>query len=213
MLPPESVRISVCRPSRRALRSCARASRAVSMWSAAVLEPALPGRSRAATGSPDPAWPWSTNATRGWWPKGLLPGRGGVLFLGAREGLHSADVHDHLAVDGRTVRTGQLPDPPRARERASRIAAWAFGPDAESLSMTRKTVGSEATGPNIRFGPQHADVGQTAPAECDGQGHIQQDLPRIVHGPRLAPRRECRRYRIVQNGLADHLGQQHRPSL
>lgn len=33
------------------------------MWSAAVLEPALPGRSRAATTSLDLAGPWSTNAT------------------------------------------------------------------------------------------------------------------------------------------------------
>ncbi|GAB2932382.1 hypothetical protein GCM10027028_34800 [Streptomyces sundarbansensis] len=30
---------------------------------------------------------------------------------------------------------------------------------------------------HIRFGLQHVDVDQTAPAECDGQGHIRQDLP------------------------------------
>ncbi len=47
-----------------------------------------------------------------------------------------------------------FPDPPRARERASRIAAWAFGPDAASLPMTRETVGSEATGPNIQLCPR-----------------------------------------------------------
>jgi hypothetical protein len=41
----------------------------VVMWSLAVVEPALPGRSSAATGSPEPAGPWSTKATRGWLPK------------------------------------------------------------------------------------------------------------------------------------------------
>lgn len=40
--PPESVRMSTLR--RRCLGSWARASRVVSMWSAAVLEPALSGR-------------------------------------------------------------------------------------------------------------------------------------------------------------------------
>lgn len=41
---------------------------AVVMWSAAVLEPAFPGRRRAATGSPVPPGPWSTKAVSGWWP-------------------------------------------------------------------------------------------------------------------------------------------------
>lgn len=53
--------------------------------------------------------------------------------------------------------------------------------------------------------PQHADIGQTVAAECDSQCHIQQDLARIVHGPPLAPRRECRRYRGIQTGPADRL--------
>ena len=35
------------------------------MWSAAVFEPALPGRSSADSGSPVPAGPWSTNAHSG----------------------------------------------------------------------------------------------------------------------------------------------------
>ena len=38
------------------------------MWSAAVLLPALPARSRPATGSPAPRGPWSTNPMIGWWP-------------------------------------------------------------------------------------------------------------------------------------------------
>ncbi len=41
---------------------------------------------------------------------GLLPGRGGILLLGVREHQHPVDVHDHLAVGGRTSRRGQFPD-------------------------------------------------------------------------------------------------------
>jgi hypothetical protein len=36
-----------------------------SMWSAAVLEPAFPGRSIIANDSPVPSGPWSTNAHSG----------------------------------------------------------------------------------------------------------------------------------------------------
>lgn len=110
--PAESVRIRVYRPRLSSLGSWARASWVVVMWSFAVLEPALPGRSSAATGSPEPAWPWSTNATGGWMmTEGLPPRRGGVLLLGVREDQHAVDVHDHAVVGGRSVFTGQRPDP------------------------------------------------------------------------------------------------------
>ena len=39
--------------------------RMTSMWSAAVLEPAFPGRSIIANDSPVPSGPWSTNAHSG----------------------------------------------------------------------------------------------------------------------------------------------------
>src|SRR5665647_1792381 len=42
------------------------------MWSAAVFDPALPGRRRIANGSPVPGAPWSTNAHNGWNPKPFL---------------------------------------------------------------------------------------------------------------------------------------------
>ena len=42
------------------------------MWSAAVFAPALPGRNAIASGSPVPAWPWSTNAHNGWNPNPFL---------------------------------------------------------------------------------------------------------------------------------------------
>ena len=61
--PPESARISTFRRSRRG--SWAIASRGASMWSAAVFEPALPGRGTMTTGSPFPASPWSVQAVMG----------------------------------------------------------------------------------------------------------------------------------------------------
>src|SRR4051812_40803022 len=36
------------------------------------VDPAFPGRSSTAIGSPVPAGPWSTKAHRGWWPKPRL---------------------------------------------------------------------------------------------------------------------------------------------
>src|SRR5665648_1101284 len=56
----------------RAPGSWARAAVITAMWSAAVFDPALPGRSAIANGSPVPAPPWSTNAHNGWNPKPFL---------------------------------------------------------------------------------------------------------------------------------------------
>jgi hypothetical protein len=83
----------------------------------------------------------------------------------------------------------------------------------ESIDETgeRRIGGHRAE--HLRLGPQHADVGQAVSAERDGQGYLQQDLARVVHRPRLAPRRQRRRYRGVQAGLADRFDQQHRPDL
>ena len=66
MPPPESVRTSTLR--RRCRGSCASASRVASMWSAAVFDPAFPGRSTMASGSPFPPAPWSAQAVIGWKP-------------------------------------------------------------------------------------------------------------------------------------------------
>lgn len=70
-----------------------------------------------------------------------------------------------------------------------------------------------------RLGPQHPHIGQAVPAERDRQGHIQQHLPRIVHRPRLAPRCQSSKYRLVQPSLTGRLHQQdpsrlrhHRPT-
>ncbi len=43
--------------------------------------------------------------------------------------------------------------------------------------MTRETAGSEATGPNIRLGPQHADVDQTAPPSATAKATSSRIFP------------------------------------
>jgi hypothetical protein len=50
---------------------------------------------------------------------------------------------------------------------------------------------------HTRLGPQYADVGHAVAAERDSQGHIQQGFAWVMHRSRLAPRRQCRRYRSV----------------
>lgn len=43
-------------------------------------------------------------------PKGLLPGRGGVLLLGVRQDEDAVQVHDHMPTRVRCRFTGQPPD-------------------------------------------------------------------------------------------------------
>ena len=69
--PAPSMRTSTDLP-RRAPGSWARALVSTLMWSAAVFDPALPGRSAIANGSPVPSGPWSTNAHNGWNPNPFL---------------------------------------------------------------------------------------------------------------------------------------------
>lgn len=85
--------------------------------------------------------------------------------------------------------------------------------------MCGLTEGPAVASEHSRLGPQHPHIGQALAAERDRQGHIQKDLPRIMHHSRLAPRRMSRRWRPIQPGLADVLAQQdtvglrdHRPT-
>jgi hypothetical protein len=80
------------------------------MWSAAVFEPARPGRSSSAAGSPAPPTPWSTNPSSGWNPNDL-PGAGGVLLVGMRVDQGGVQVDHHLSLLGRCA--GPQPDPLR----------------------------------------------------------------------------------------------------
>ena len=184
------------------------------MWSAAVLEPALPGRSRAATGSPVPAGPWSTNATSGWWPKVFFQvAVASCLSECAMTSTPSMSTITWPSASGAS-RAGQRPDTcadfgPRRADRGERLRAG--GGEGVDQAGDGRVGGHRAE--HGRLGPQHGDIRQAVPAQRDRQRDIQQDLARIVHRPRLAPRRQRRRYRRVQAGLADRLDQQHRPGL
>jgi hypothetical protein len=57
--------------------------------------------------------------------------------------------------------------------------------------IVRDTVGSDLTGPNTPgSAPQHRDVGQAILAQSERDYQIGDDFGRVVHGQRLAPRRQ-----------------------
>lgn len=96
-----------------------------SMWSAAVLLPALPGRSMPATGLPSALAAVVDEREQRVVAERLLPGRGGLLLLRMGQDQHLVNVHHRLAagIGGRLP--GQPPDP---LARARRIAVSARGP-------------------------------------------------------------------------------------
>ena len=146
MPPAESVRTRTLRRWPRG--SWARASRVVSMWSAAVFDPAPPVRSMIARGSPFPAAPWSAKAARGWKPK--------VFFqVGAACSFSEWAI---TIVASRSTVTSPPSAPgafspasaharSRAAARADRMAFSARGRSAARALTSRDTTGSDATGP------------------------------------------------------------------
>src|SRR5665647_2737361 len=115
--PAPSMRTSTDLP-RRAPGSWARALVSTLMWSAAVFDPALPGRSAIANGSPVPSGPWSTNAHNGWNPNPFL-NVGRAFSFSVRRDQGGVDIHDHRApgvdVVVRGVGPGRGPDPGAGR--------------------------------------------------------------------------------------------------
>ncbi|GAA2350375.1 hypothetical protein SVIO_025180 [Streptomyces violaceusniger] len=63
------------------------------------------------------------------------------------------------------------------------------------------------------LGPQHRDVRQAVPAQCDRQGYVHEGLARIVDGPRFAPGSQSLGHDLVKAGLADRFDEQDRPGL
>jgi hypothetical protein len=119
------------------------------MWSAAVLDPALPGRSMMASGSPEPSAPWSANTVSGWKPK--------VFFQAGAACSFSEQAVTMVA----STSSGTSPPPApgaaapasahtrwRAAARADRIAVSDRGASAAKTAISRDTTGPEATGPN-----------------------------------------------------------------
>lgn len=102
----------------------------------------------------------------------------------------------------------------RTFARADRIAVRDLGPAVARASTSRETVGSEATGPNTDGSHRGIATSEMrVPAQRDRRSKVHQDLPGIVNGPRLAPGRQLRGYRLVKADLADRLQQQNRTGL
>lgn len=140
----------------------------------------------------------------------LLPGPSGVLLVGVGQHQHAVDVHDHLPVGVRSLGPGQLPDP--VTDFGPCGADGGQCPRARCGERVDQSGNSRVGGyrpEDGRFGPQHRDIGQAVPAQGGRQREVHQDLARVVHRPRLAPRRQGRGYRLIQAGFANRLHQQH----
>ncbi len=186
--PAESVRIRVCRPRRHFFGSWARARRVAVMWSAAVFEPALPGLSRAATGSPVPPRAVVDESHQRMVAVGPLPSRGRVLLVRVRDHQHPVQVDRHPFVRVPRLPVGQAPDiftdfgPCGADSPKGGVAGGGEGGDQAG----GRRVGGDRS-EHGRLGPQHADIGQAVPAHRDCLCEVQEDLPGILDGPRLPP--------------------------
>jgi len=78
------------------------------------------------------------------------------------------------------------------------------------VSINLDTVGSDATRPNNRLGPDLGDIGKAVPTDRDRDQQIQRHLPRVVDGQRPHPRPQRRGQFPIQSDLAGRRGQQHR---
>jgi hypothetical protein len=181
------------------------------MWSAAVLEPAFPGLRRAATGS---ARSVVEEGRQGVMAVGLLPGRGRVLLVGMRDHEDTVEIDDDLAVGVGGVLAGQRP--------GTMTDFGACGPDGLQGFVAGCGEGVDQAGDGRvggdraeegRLTPQHRDVREAVPAQCDRQCDVQKGLAGVVDGPRFAPRSQSCGYRLVKARLADRLQQQDRTGL
>ena len=213
MPPPESARMRTLR--RRWPGSWARASRVISMWSAAVLDPAFPGRSMMASGSPDPSGPWSAKAASGWNPKVFFQvGVAWAFSEYAVTTVASMSTVTSGAVRARGGVRGQRPGPVAGR-----------GPGgADGLQRPRRVRGQLRDQPGdhrvrghrpgqVRLRTQHRDIGQAVTAQGHGHGQVRDDLPRVVDGPRRLPPLQPGGQLPVQAGHAQDLGEQDRSGL
>ena len=185
------------------------------MWSAAVFEPAFPGRSTIARGSPFPPAPWSAQAVIGWKPN--------VFFQVGAACSFSEWAITMVASRSTVTRPPSAPGASspasaqarsRAAARAARIAFSARGPSAASVADQpgHHRVRRDRPG-QVRLLPQHRDVGQAVPAQRDGGGQVRDDLARVVDRPRRPPPGQALRQAPAQAGHPHRLPQQDRPGL
>src|SRR5680860_636527 len=142
----------IFRPDRYPLGSCVTESLTTWMWSAAVLEPALPGRSKVASGSPVPRIPWSRKEHNGWNPKPFFH-VGRASSFSEWEVRRDASRSMTSGFSELTACRGEsLPACAHTWARAvARAHVWAAsalaGLTVESVVNSRLMVGSEATSP------------------------------------------------------------------
>lgn len=109
--------------------------------------------------------------------------------LGVVRASVSANVHDHLPVRVRRRITDQLPDV---------LAHFGLGhakrgqnPLPSCGQSTDQAGDRRVGGHRPEYGwlrPQHAHIGEAVPGQRDRESDVQEDLPRVVDGPVLAPR-------------------------
>ncbi|MGX1367446.1 plasmid stabilization system protein ParE [Streptomyces canus] len=145
---------------------------------------------------------------------GSLPGGCGVLLVRVRDHQYPVEVHGDRPVRIRRPLAGQLPD-----------AGACFGPGSTDRRQSLLLGGGEGVDEagdrrvgghrpeHSRLRPQHAGIREAVTAQGDRQGHVQEDLARIVDGPGLPPQHQRHCYRGVQAGLAYGLDQQHASGL
>lgn len=142
----------VRRPRGHCFGSWAKPSRAASMWSAPV----------------GARIPVAEEPHQRMVPEGPLPNRGCLLPLGVRDNQHTVQVHEHLPDGLRRILNSQ---------RLYMFAYLSAGlpqcgqrglPAAASLSISRDTVGSEATGPNADGSARSMPTSATTAGRCGG---------------------------------------------
>lgn len=143
---------------------------------------------------------------------GLLQGRGRDLLAGVGDHEDTVEIDYDLAIGVRRVlashRPGTITDFAACGPDGLQ-SVLALGGGRVDQAGDGRTGGDRAE--DGRLTPQHRDVREAVPAQCDRQGDVQEGLAGIVDGPWLAPRSQRLGYGLVKAGLADRFDEQNRP--
>ena len=180
--------------------------------------PALPARSRNASGSPVPDGPWSRKTHSGWKPKPCLNvGAAGSFSLWAVTRAASMSI-----TSGRPAsvsRSGACsPANAQAAARAVAHAEAICGQCGRGISgQTVDQPGDRGIGgdrsEHLRRSTQLRHIGQTVPTDRQAHRQIQQDLARIMPGQWSPPKRRRTGESGAQADGMHSAQQQHRPGV
>jgi hypothetical protein len=135
---------------------------------------------------------------------GLLPGRGCFLLVGVRDHEDAVEVDRDLSIGVRGVLARQQPDTapgfgPRGPDGLQGFLAG--GGEGVDQAGDGRVGGDRAE--DGRLTPQHRDVREAVPTQCDRQSNVQEGLAGIVDGPRFAPRSQSLGYGLAKARLTD----------